>query len=257
MIESSFCVLSGVGPKTERRLWQRGVGTWTEFLSSGTIPGIGPSRKRVYDAELGEAQAHRAEEDARYFGTKLPAREHWRLYEWLRPRSVYLDIETNSFGQITVVGLYGQGGFTSLVEGESLTRQRLCEELAQYDLLVTFNGTSFDLPVLLAAIQGLPLDQPHVDLCLLGRQLDYRGGLKAIELQLGIPRRADLWGMSGADAGQLWNRWRHSRDEEARERLLAYNETDCVNLQPLADLFYCSMVQQCRGEGASPGLTLT
>ena len=69
MIESSFCVLSGVGPKTERRLWQRGVGTWTEFLSCGTIPGIGPSRKRVYDAELGEAQAHRAEEDARYFGT--------------------------------------------------------------------------------------------------------------------------------------------------------------------------------------------
>jgi uncharacterized protein len=105
--------------------------------------------------------------------------------------------------------------------------------------------------------KGYRWTSPHVDLCLLGRQLDYRGGLKAIELQLGIPRRADLWGMSGADAGQLWNRWRHSRDEEARERLLAYNETDCVNLQPLADLFYCSMVQQCRGEGASPGLTLT
>jgi hypothetical protein len=31
---------------------------------------------------------------------------------------------------------------------------------------------------------------------------------------VGIHGRADLWGMSGADAGQLWNRWRHSRDEE-------------------------------------------
>ena len=152
MIESSFCVLSGVGLKTERRLWQGGVGTWTEFLSSDTIPGIGPSRKRVYDAELGQAQAHRSEENARYFGNRLLAREHWRLYEWLRPQAVYLDIETNSWGQITVVGLYGYGSFTSLVEGESLTRQRLCEELAQYDLLVTFNGTSFDLPVLLASI---------------------------------------------------------------------------------------------------------
>ena len=159
-----------------------------------------------------------------------------------------LDIETNSFGQITVVGLYGHGRFTSLVEGEFLTRQRLCDELVQYDLLVTFNGTSFDLPVLLSTIQGLPLDQPHIDLCLLGRQLGYRGGLKAIELQLGIRRRADLWGLSGADAGQLWNRWRHRRDEEARERLLAYNEADCVNLQPLADLFYCRKVQQHRSE---------
>ena len=113
---------------------------------------------------------------------------------------------------------------------------------------MTFNGASFDLPVLLASIQGLPLDQPHIDLCLLGRQLGYHGGLKAIELQLGIQRRADLWGMSGADAGQLWNRWRHRRDEEARERLLAYNEADCVNLQPLADLFYCQMVQRHRSE---------
>ena len=123
MIESSFCMLSRVGLKTERRLWQRGIGTWTEFLPSGTIPGIGTTRKTIYDAELGQAQAHRAQEDARYFGTKLPATEHWRLYEWLRPRAVYLDIETNSWGQITVVGLYGHGGFTSLVQEESLNRQ--------------------------------------------------------------------------------------------------------------------------------------
>ena len=64
-----------------------------------------------------------------------------------------------------------------MVEGEFRTRRRLCDELAQYDLLVTFNGTSFDLPVLLSTIQGLPLDQPHIDLCLLGRQHGYRGGL--------------------------------------------------------------------------------
>ncbi|HXT65391.1 MAG TPA: ribonuclease H-like domain-containing protein [Nitrospiraceae bacterium] len=249
MIESSFCFLPGVGRRTERRWWQRGIGTWEDFLSaSHSIPGIGPSRKALYDAALDQAKVHRAQEDSRYFATTLHTRDQWRLYEWLRPRAVYLDIETNSFGQITIVGLYGQGSFTSLVEGELLSRRRLCDELAQYDLLVTFNGTSFDLPVLLASIQGVPLDQPHIDLCLLSRQLGYRGGLKAIELQLGIHRRADLWGLSGADAGQLWNRWRHSRDEEARERLLAYNEADCVNLQPMADLFYCQMVQQHRSE---------
>ncbi len=51
---------------------------------------------------------------------------------------------------------------------------------------MTFKGTSFDLPVLLATIQGPPLDHPHIDLCLLGRPISYCGGLKAIELQLGI-----------------------------------------------------------------------
>jgi uncharacterized protein len=251
MIESSFCLLSRVGLRTERQWWQRGMRTWEDFLSSGSIPGIGPHRKALYDEELRRARAHKTQDDARYFAVHLPAQEQWRLYEWLRPRAVYLDIETNSYGQITVVGLYGHGGFTSLVEGDSLTRQRLCDELARYDLLITFNGTSFDLPVLLASVQGLPLDQPHIDLCGLGRRLGYRGGLKVIETQLGISRSTELQGMCGADAGRLWNRWRHRRDEEARETLLAYNEADCVNLQPLADLFYCQMVQHCQGDSLS------
>jgi uncharacterized protein YprB with RNaseH-like and TPR domain len=50
--------------------------------------------------------------------------------------------------------------------------------------------------------------------------------------------------MSGADAGQLWNLWRYSYDDEARERLIAYNQGDCVNLQSLANRFYCRMAQQ-------------
>lgn len=177
MIESSFCFLPGVGRGTERRWWQGGIGSWERFLSSPSIPGVGLNRKVRYDETLNHAKARLEQEDARYFALQLQACDQWRLYEWLRPRAVYLDIETNSFGQITVGGLYGQSGFTSLVKGELLTRRRLCDELAQYDLLVTFNGTSFDLPVLLASIQGLPLDQPHIDLCVIGRQLGYRGGL--------------------------------------------------------------------------------
>lgn len=165
MIESSFCFLPGVGWRTERRWWDRGVGTWKDFLSSHSIPGIGPARKAIYDVALDQAKVHRAQEDARYFANHLHARDQWRLYEWLRPRAVYLDIETNAFGQITVVGLYGQSGFTSLVQGESLTRQRLCDELAQYDLLVTFNGASFDLPVLLASIQRCDLPRCRASRC--------------------------------------------------------------------------------------------
>ena len=111
MIESSFCFLPGVGRRTERRWWDRGIGTWKDFLSSNSIPGIGPARKAIYDVALDQAKVHRAQEDARYFANHLHARDQWRLYEWLRPRAVYLDIETNSFGQITVVGLYGHGGF--------------------------------------------------------------------------------------------------------------------------------------------------
>ena len=124
--------------------------------------------------------------------------------------------------------------------------RRSSEALRQYDLLVTFSGTAFDLPMLLGHYPDLPLDQPHMDLCLLGRRLGYCGGLKAIERQVGIDRPETLDGMSGDGAVRSWNRWRHSRDEAARTLLLRYNEADCVNLEPLAELFYRLMVQSTR-----------
>jgi uncharacterized protein YprB with RNaseH-like and TPR domain len=235
-----------VGSTTERRLWRQGLLTWADFLSRPSIDHIGPARKALYDAQIEQAAEQHARDNARYFGVVLPSSEHWRLYEWLHSRAVYLDIETDSFGQITVVGLYGRGRMTSFVRGESLSAARLAEAFRHHDLLVTFCGTTFDLPMLLRQFPDLPLDQPHVDVCLLGRRLGYRGGLKAIERQLGINREQELEGMNGDDAVRCWNRWRHSRQQDAKARLLRYNEADCVNLQPLADAFCRLMAQSTR-----------
>jgi uncharacterized protein YprB with RNaseH-like and TPR domain len=252
MIQSSFCFLAGVGSGTERRLWRAGVTTWSQFVATPSIRGIGRARKALYDTAISRAQEHYADHDARYFGVALRQRDHWRLYEWLRSKAVFLDIETDSFGRITVVGLYGQGRFTSLMRGESLDHRRLATELSLYDFLVTFCGTTFDLPMLLAQYPGLPLDQPHMDLCFVGKQLGYCGGLKAIEIQMGIARASGLEGLNGRDAVHLWNRWRYSRDAESRERLMAYNQADCVNLERLADAFYARMAESIMRDIRSP-----
>ena len=243
MIESTFCFLQGVGLATERRWWSGGIPTWAKFLSQGAIQGISRRRKVFYDQEVALAQEQYERGNARFFAGCLAPRHQWRLYEWLRPKAVYLDIETDSFGRITVVGLYAHGAMTSLIRGESLTWVRLREELAQYDLFVTFCGASFDLPMLQSQFPLLPLDRPHIDLYRLARTVGLRGGLKAIEAALGISRREDLHGMDGSDAMRRWNRWRHGRDATALEQLLAYNEADCVNLEPLADLLYTCLAR--------------
>ncbi|ODT43966.1 MAG: hypothetical protein ABS70_06680, partial [Nitrospira sp. SCN 59-13] len=242
MITSSFCMLPGVSLRTERRFWGQGACTWDHFLSSREIQGLSAARKALFDDRIKEAQERFEQQDSRYFAKTLAARHQWRLYEWLRERALYLDIETDSFGQITVVGLYGRGCYRALIRNESLSLLRLREALSQYDLLVTFCGSTFDLPMLRAHFSDLPFDQPHIDLCGVGRQLGYRGGLKSIERQMGITRMTAIQGFSGDDAVRQWNRWRHQRDDGARDLLLAYNEADCVNLQPLADAFYCRLV---------------
>jgi uncharacterized protein YprB with RNaseH-like and TPR domain len=243
MITSSFCLLPGVGLYTERRFWREGFSTWDRFLDARAVRGISVARKALFDEQITEAHQHFSDNDSRYFAKAVPARHQWRLYEWLRERAVYLDIETDSFGHITVVGLYGQGRYTALVRNESLGLLRLREELSCCDLLVTFCGSTFDLPMLRAHFPDLVFEQPHIDLCGVGRQLGYRGGLKAIERMMGIERTNALQGFSGEDAVRQWNRWRHQRDANARRLLLAYNEADCVNLEPLADAFYCRLVQ--------------
>ena len=244
MIESTFIFLNGVGEMTERKFWRDGIATWRAFLDAQSLPGISGRRKDLFDDEVSLALDQWQRGRADYFATCLKPRDQWRLYEWLRPRAVYLDIETGGpYADITVVGLYGQGRMTSLVRGENLTQERLVEELSRYDLIVTFFGSAFDLPYLQAKCPRLRFPQPHIDLCFVARRLGLRGGLKQIEPIAGIQRPGFLRGLDGWDAVRLWNRWRHSRDDAARELLLAYNAADSENLQPLGD-FLCAQLAE-------------
>lgn len=256
MIQSTFVLLKGVGPSTERRLWQAGVADWDSFLFARSLPGISPERKQGYDAVLHEATARLGAKQSRYFSHCLKSRDHWRLFDAFRPGALYMDIETTGgppeHGDVTVVGLYRNGRMTSLVLGESLTAERLQEELATADLLVTFFGSVFDLPYLRAKFPTLVIDHPHFDLCFAARRLGLQGGLKQIESSMGIGRDSDLQGLDGWDAVRLWREWRAGA-WEARDRLLRYNESDTRNLEALAALLFERMAERYGPASLPPG----
>ena len=245
MLTSTFVLLNGIGPATERRLWQEGISNWTVFRGNKAIKGISSSKKNLYDDVLATAQARLTAGRSDYFGACLKSRDHWRLFESFRHRTLYLDIETTGMsarhGQVTVVGLYRNGRMSSLVRGENLTEDRLQAELERSDLLVTFFGSGFDIPYLQTAFPRLNLNKPHFDLCFAARRLGLQGGLKCIERELQIERDAALDGMDGWDAVRLWHRWRGG-DEAALDWLLRYNTADTINLEPLAEMLYDQMV---------------
>lgn len=247
MLTSTFVLLQGIGPATERRLWRDGLCDWTSFLRQSRIAGLSAERKAWYDGELTLAQSHLEGENLAYFASRLQSREHWRFYERCRSRILYLDIETTGAparaGDVTVVGLHRNGHTISLVRGETLTTDRLQAELDQAQLLVTFFGTGFDLPYLRAKFPRLRCALPHFDLCFAARRLGLRGGLKSIEQEVGIERDAALRGLDGWDAVRLWGRW-CAGDEAARDLLLAYNAADTANLAPLAEQFYDALLER-------------
>jgi hypothetical protein len=140
----------------------------------------------------------------------------------------YLDIETSFAQDVTVTGLFrSDRGLVQLV-GPANTREAIEDVLHGLDTLCTFNGESFDLPVLRRQFGVGVLERfRSLDLWLDCRRAGINGGLKRIEMGFQIPRR--LHGLNGYDAMVLWERWENG-DRAALQTLLDYNADDVTNL---------------------------
>ena len=188
--------------------------------------------------------------DLRYFARNLPARDHWRAWPEFGDAVAYLDIETTglSLGRdaVTVVGVYDGSARRSFIQGDDL--EDLPSALEHAKLLVTFNGSRFDVPFLRKAFPRMALDQIHIDVLHPLRRLGFVGGLKAIEAEMGISRSDETSGLRGFDAIRLWHAY-EAGDDEALDLLLAYNMEDAVNLEPLAELAYEGLRSLCLDGG--------
>lgn len=146
-------------------------------------------------------------------------------------KTAYLDIETSWAGEVTVVGAYIPGVGTRQIVRPDVSAAAVMELLSGVSRLVTYNGSRFDLPVLNRRLgTGLPGPLRHDDLMYRCWRHGLKGGLKNVELLLGIPRGTE--GLTSLDAPRLWDAYRAGRPE-ALELLLRYNREDVENLEAL------------------------
>jgi uncharacterized protein YprB with RNaseH-like and TPR domain len=239
MLERTFVHIQGIGLRTEKRLWDRGVETWHQFLNHGS-PIFSINRDRLVRQEVEASLAHR--EDIRFFHDRLSSENIWRVFGAFKEKAVYLDIETSGADQgideITVIGLFDGKQVQTFVNGMNLDAFETA--VAQYDLVITFNGACFDLPMIRRWFRNISLPPAHIDLRFLLRNLGYRGGLKKIEKDFGLERNSAIQGMDGFDAVRLWKAYEWG-DRAALETLIKYNEADTLNLRPLMERAYLQM----------------
>jgi uncharacterized protein YprB with RNaseH-like and TPR domain len=246
MLRHTFQHIPGLGERRERALWRRGIHTWDDLLAAPQRSGLPATLLRDAQAVIELSEEALRQGNIYFFAQLLPVREHWRLYGDFHELTAYLDIETGPLGNgrqgITVVGLFDGREFRSFVHGDNL--HALEYYLRRYDLLVTFNGKTFDLPLIERDL-GIPIHQAQIDMKVFLHRLGYHGGLKRIERQWGILREDDIAGLTGFDAVLLWARHRRG-DPEALGRLLAYNRADVVNLEVLLKRGYEMAREQIR-----------
>jgi uncharacterized protein YprB with RNaseH-like and TPR domain len=244
MLTSSFVLLDGIGPRRESTLWARGLETWDDFVSERSVKGISEDKKAAMDSQLATARSMLRKRDSSFFADRLAKRDQWRCLREFGDSVGFLDIETTgitSRSPITVVGVYDGRRMHTLVRGRNLNRANVEAILSSVSMMVTFNGSSFDLPMIEHNFPGTVPRVPHVDLKHALRRLELTGGLKAIEREMGIERDRRVEYMTGQDAVYLWRLWERQGSKNALDLLMEYNAADCVNLKFLAEHAYRSL----------------
>jgi len=171
-------------------------------------------------------------------------------------RLLFLDTETSGLGSGTanVPFLIGLAFF----EGDELVLEQLFlrerddeaallaavnERVVAAEAIVTFNGKSFDLPVLRArfVMNGLPPmpERPHLDLLHLARRVHrhrrFKKSLTVLEREvLGFRRGPDV---HGEEVAARYRHYLRSGDSAGLHAVVEHNEHDVVSLAALTTLY--------------------
>jgi uncharacterized protein YprB with RNaseH-like and TPR domain len=172
-------------------------------------------------------------------------------------RALYLDTETTGLagGTGTVAFLVGLGGFEadgSFVVEQLLVRNlgeegpmlaRVAERIAEASMLVTFNGKSFDMPLLrtrfVLARQSIGVEPPHLDLVHVARRIHRaRGGaFRLVRLErdvLGFEREDDV---PSGDVAAHYLHFLRSGDARALLGVVEHNAWDVATMAVLVGLY--------------------
>lgn len=249
VLRNSFIFLPSVGERTESRIWECGIKHWDDFLNTEIAGPIKGSRKIEYDSFIETVQDKLDHKDRSFFSTLFKPADTWRLWDDFSENAVYLDIETmgtRRFHPITVIGAWDGEQYKALIRGKDLDGPSISRLLEDASMIVTFNGRTFDVPMIEAKFPGSIPDVPHLDLRFLGSRCGYRGGLKSLEISLGLSRPEDVKGMSGEDAVRLWHLFDRDGNRNALKLLLKYNMEDIVNLHPIAEVLIDEMKKKVK-----------
>jgi uncharacterized protein YprB with RNaseH-like and TPR domain len=242
MLKNTFCHIPGVGAKSERKLWSKGILCWEDALAADAIE-VARVSHFALKMRVQESIERLEDRNPHFFGELLQSTDQWRLFPEFREYIAYLDIETNGRSgpdsYITTIAMYDGKNLSYYVKDRNLDQFR--HDIEKYQVVVTYNGRCFDVPIIENYLR-IRMRHAHIDLRYVLKSVGCVGGLKGCEKKLGLDRD-DLDGVDGYFAVLLWNEFKRNHNEKALETLLAYNTLDAVNLETLLVMAYNMKVQ--------------
>ena len=238
LLRGFFQHLPGISASREAKLRSEGVQDWNDLLSR-TPAQLDLFRKgaSTLSCAVEESEGALALRDVDFFKKMLPRREYYRIAASFPDLCVFLDIESTGlspyYDQVTLLG-WSVGSRYEVLVDPSETKQLELDLCAQ-PIVITFNGTLFDLPFLTNQFNTDWSRATHVDLRYLAKRVGLAGGQKKIEVSIGLTREASLEDISGAEAVGLWFDYKEG-DLNALRRLIRYNHADIEGMKFLFEV---------------------
>jgi len=239
MIKNTFFIFKGISKEKEKELWNKGIRTWEDFLKKDKIQGISKEKKQNYDLQIKKAIIKLEYEEHDYFIKLIPIKLHYRYYPIIKDELIYIDIESyghTKSNEITIIGI-GNGEYTRIIRGDNTDSSELKRILSKAKGIVTYNGRSYDIPILKKRYRISFENKFIIDLKHLMQELEYKGGLKKIEEELGIKRQLSHKIMNG-DPINLWKAYKATEDNHFIELLAEYVEADVNSLPTIIEYAY-------------------
>ncbi len=218
-------LVPGIGPIREQHLRSIGVSEWRDLLRIDGQMSLLPSRM---DSAVLELEDRYAAEDVRFFYRLLPRRLSYLLALEFPHLVSFVDIKSTGLSRVyhtvTLVGWLGGDEYSyELVGRHGEISEEFLAGLSSRPLVVTFNGSLFDLPFL-GSIAEMP-DIASIDLRYLCFRFGYPGSQKVVEADLSISRPNAYSEVRGEDAPALWFKATRG-DIPSLRRLVYYNFLD-------------------------------
>ena len=233
LLRRSFQHLPGISPSEEARLWTEGISDWIDLIRHTPVQ-LDLYRRRggALLSAVEESEEALANRDIAFFADRLPKREFYRIAASFPEHCAFLDIESTGlstyYDQVTLVGWSVGSTYTVLIDPSHI--EQLERDLREHPMIVTFNGSLFDLPFLAKRFKTDWSGQFHVDLRYLAKRVGLTGGQKKIEEEIGLTRKGSLEGITGAEAVALWFDYKDG-DLNALRELVRYNHADIEGMK--------------------------
>lgn len=234
MLEHTFRHLKGIGAKKERELWNSGIVSWDDFDSK-------QERQLLLfeDREnniLSSSRQALKQKQIDFFANSLPREEYYRIALNFPEKTLFLDIETTGlsryYDRITIIGASIENDYKVYIQGGYLTP--LKELISEAKIIVTFNGSLFDIPFLRQEFPDLQIPLTHIDLRFFAKRIGLSGGQKKIEKQIGVKRAIELNNLEGESAPIIWHKYCRG-DLDSLKLLLNYNHADIKGMKQIFD----------------------